>query len=74
MVEFDGTSVVPSRSVPTCRAAGEGARLLGVNSADSSDRRQLPVDSRSDVTRALSSRESHGEEAAPLRPATPAEP
>eukprot|EP00961_Rhodomonas_salina_P237751 3213755-Rhodomonas_salina.1 len=60
MVEFDGTAVGPSRSVPSCWAAGESTRPLGVDSADCCDRRQLPGDVGSDVTRAPFSRESRG--------------
>eukprot|EP00961_Rhodomonas_salina_P196267 2649128-Rhodomonas_salina.1 len=41
MVEFDGTSVAPSRSVATCWTTGEGVRLLG---ATAPRRRQVRRD------------------------------
>eukprot|EP00961_Rhodomonas_salina_P084972 1141078-Rhodomonas_salina.1 len=59
-VEFDGTSVGPSRSVPSCCATGESTRQPGVNSADCGDKRQLSGDVGADVTRAPSSLESRG--------------
>eukprot|EP00961_Rhodomonas_salina_P209531 2828707-Rhodomonas_salina.1 len=51
MVEFDGAAVGPSRFVPSCWAAGESTRPLGVDSADCGDRQQATAPWRHRVRR-----------------------